>query len=162
MNTFNETPAVDYVKYFTEQLPRDLAQMAALRDELAVRQGAISAAQDAVADRKKAQQELDAARATAAEIQTYAKADAEVAKTELARVQGLEKAFVAKEAETTAALNARETQVAQREKSVASQAALVESQAAKLEQRAATLAAEEAALQARIKAFQDKVAAISI
>ena len=38
----NDTSAnIDYVDYFVNQLPKNLAQMAALRDELAVRQGAL-------------------------------------------------------------------------------------------------------------------------
>jgi pyruvate dehydrogenase E1 component beta subunit len=49
---------MDYMDYFTNQLPKNLATMAALRDELAVRQGALSAAQEAVADRAKAAEEL--------------------------------------------------------------------------------------------------------
>ena len=49
MNISNDSPAVDYVKYFTDQFPKDLAQMASLRDELAKRQGAMSAVQDAAA-----------------------------------------------------------------------------------------------------------------
>ena len=51
MNISGDTPGVDYVAYFTKQLPKDLAAMAALRDELAVRQGALSAAEAALADR---------------------------------------------------------------------------------------------------------------
>ena len=54
MNISNDNPSVDYVDYFTKQFPQDLAKMAALKDELAVRQGALSAAQDAIADREKA------------------------------------------------------------------------------------------------------------
>lgn len=62
MNILNDAPSVNYVDYFTNQFPKDLAQMAALRDELAIRQGALSAAQDALVDREKARQELDAAK----------------------------------------------------------------------------------------------------
>ena len=54
MQVSNDTPALNYVEYFTKQLPVDLANMAMLRDELAVRQGALSAAQDAITDRAKA------------------------------------------------------------------------------------------------------------
>ena len=64
---------MDYMDYFLNQLPKNLATMAALRDELAVRQGALSAAQDAVADRAKAAEELAAAKVTAAEMVAGAK-----------------------------------------------------------------------------------------
>ena len=46
MNISNDTPGTDYLTYFTTQMPKDLAAMAALRDELAVRQGALSADED--------------------------------------------------------------------------------------------------------------------
>lgn len=62
MQISNDTAALNYVDYFTKQLPIDLATMAALRDELATRQGALSAAENAVADRAKAAEELAAAR----------------------------------------------------------------------------------------------------
>ena len=48
MNIINDTPGTDYLSYFTTQMPKDLAAMAALRDELAIRQGALSAAADTV------------------------------------------------------------------------------------------------------------------
>ena len=73
MNVSQDSAPMDYMDYFINQLPRNLATMAALRDELAVRQGALSAAQDAVADRAKAAEELAAARATAAEMVSGAK-----------------------------------------------------------------------------------------
>ena len=36
MNVSNDTPSVNYVEYFSKQLPIDLAKMAVLRDELEV------------------------------------------------------------------------------------------------------------------------------
>jgi len=62
MNISGDTPGVNYIEYFTKQMPLDLAAMAALRDELAVRQGALSAAEAAVADRDAAAAELAAAK----------------------------------------------------------------------------------------------------
>ena len=59
----NDIPQMDYIDYFTRQLPLNLASMAALRDELVVRQGALSAAQDALQDRDLARQEREAAAA---------------------------------------------------------------------------------------------------
>jgi hypothetical protein len=79
MQVSNDTPALNYVEYFTKQLPVDLANMAMLRDELAVRQGALSAAQDAITDRAKAAEELATARDQAAAMV----ASARTAKTSL-------------------------------------------------------------------------------
>ena len=59
MQVSNDTPAaLNYVEYFTKQLPIDLAALAKLRDELAIRQGALTAPQDAMTDREAARQEL--------------------------------------------------------------------------------------------------------
>ena len=43
---------MNYVDYFTNQFPKDLAQMAVLRDELATRQGALTAADRLIATNK--------------------------------------------------------------------------------------------------------------
>ena len=80
MNISNDAPAMNYVDYFTNQFPKDLAQMAVLRDELATRQGALTAAEDAVADRKKAAQELEAAKKEAEAIRADAKKEQDVAR----------------------------------------------------------------------------------
>ena len=66
MNISNDNPSVDPIEYITKQLPKDLVQLLQVRDELAVRQGALSAVEDAVADRAKAKAEMEAARAAEA------------------------------------------------------------------------------------------------
>ena len=65
MNISNDATPTDYVEYIAKQLPKDLAQYVKLRDELAKRQGALSAAEAALADREKARGELAAAQAQA-------------------------------------------------------------------------------------------------
>ena len=42
-NISNDGGPIDYIAYFTKQLPQDLARMAELRDELEKRQGAMTA-----------------------------------------------------------------------------------------------------------------------
>ena len=84
MQVSNDTPSLNYVEYFTKQLPIDLANMAMLRDELAVRQGALSAAKDAVVDRELAKQELEKARAEVVAIQATAKTMLDKARASLA------------------------------------------------------------------------------
>ena len=95
---------MDYMDYFLNQLPRNLATMAALRDELAVRQGALSAAQDAVADRAKAAEELTAARATAAEMVAGAKDARAALKADQDKLKVDRAAFDAAKADNDAAL----------------------------------------------------------
>jgi hypothetical protein len=162
MNIVNEQPNVDYVTYFTQQLPKDLAAMAQLRDELAKRQGAMSAVEKANKDREKAAKVLEAATAEAATIVADAQkvADANAAKKAELYVLETElvadrKAFAAETVAKTADLMTREQQVASREAAVVVQQA---EYASKLQ----ALEADRAALDARVKAFQDKVAALSV
>jgi hypothetical protein len=161
MNIVNEQPNVDYVTYFTQQLPKDLAAMAQLRDELAKRQGAMSAVEKANKDREKAAKVLEAATAEAATIVADAQKVADTNAAKKAELYVLEteliadrKAFAAEAVAKTADLTTREQQVASREAAVA---ALQAEYASKLQ----ALDADRAALNARVKAFQDKVAALS-
>ncbi len=86
MDIANEKKPVDYLAYFTKQLPRDLAALATLRDELEKRQGAMTAVEDAlkiktdaVALRAAAKDELDAARKEAAAIAQESKVKLDLA-----------------------------------------------------------------------------------
>ena len=149
MNISNDTPALNYVEYFTKQLPVDLANMAALRDELAVRQGALSAAQ------------LKTAQDEAAAILADAKAENDASKVKAAELKAREKALD----EQTKAFNAssaeRETVLASREKAAAARDAVLEQTQANLTALSTKLAADQTALDERVKTFQDKVAALS-
>jgi chromosome segregation ATPase len=162
MNIINDQPNVDYVTYFTQQLPKDLAAMAQLRDELAKRQGAMSAVEKANKDREKAAQELADASAKAAVIVKGAEevAQANDAKkvdldAQEAALLAKQKAFLSEAALKTVDLGNREQQVANRESAVA---ALQNEYVSKLQ----SIDADRVALDARIKAFQDKVAALTV
>jgi hypothetical protein len=161
MNISNDTPALNYVDYFTKQLPADLAAMATLRDELAIRQGALSAAKDTVALKEAAAKELNDAKAEAAALVAEAKdisAKAKVAKTvQDDRVKALD----AIELALNTKIAAFEKSSATREISVSNREASATELEAKLKQQAIDLASSQAQLDARVKAFQDKVAALS-
>jgi uncharacterized protein (DUF3084 family) len=150
------------VEYFSTQFLKDLGQMAVLRDELAKRQGALSAVEDA----NKLRAEADA----------YAQS--RQGETDINLAQAKEANVVAKALQ--ASLDARETALNTREgqlnKDVAAHTKAVEAhkqavsdaqvalqnteKALKLSQD--KLAADQAALDARVKAFQDKVASINV
>ena len=150
------------VEYFSTQFLKDLGQMAALRDELAKRQGALSAVEDA----KKLRAEADA----------YAQS--RQGETDINLAQAKEANSVAKALQ--ASLDAREADLNTREgklnNDVAAQVKAVEAhkqavkdaevslqsteKALKLAQD--KLAADQAALDGRVKAFQDKVASINV
>jgi len=161
MNVSNDSPAVDYVQYFTKQFPQDLAQMATLRDGLAKRQGALSAVEESLKDREAAKAELEKAKVQADDLVAEAKADAADAKAKLADAKAKEKAFDDKSAEVSADLENRGKVVAKQEADAAAKLETLDKRQADLDKRQAELAAQEQALQVRVKAFQDKVAALS-
>ena len=136
MNISNDIPPTDFVDYFTKQLPIDLANMAALRDELAKRQGAMSAVEASLADRAKAADELAAAKAQAKDIDAKAK-------------------------KKQADLAAREAAVAAAEKRAAETAAALEGRERNLAEAETKLAADRAAFDEKFKEFQAKVASIT-
>ena len=75
MEISNDTAhGVDYLYYFTTQLPQDLARLAALREELQVRQGAMSAVEDATRMRDEAAQILASAKEEADALRADTKA----------------------------------------------------------------------------------------
>jgi chromosome segregation ATPase len=160
MNVSNDTPSMNYVEYFTKQLPVDLASMAALRDELAVRQGALSAAQDAVTDRATAAAELTAARSQAADLVAVAKDREEKSKAKAAELTARESAVTDSIKAFDAASAERGTALGLREKASDTREARQQRIQADLDAKAAQLSADQAALDARVQAFQDKVAAL--
>lgn len=161
MNISNDTAAINYIDYFTKQLPADLAAMAALRDELAVRQGALSAAQDTIALKEAAITALTDAKAQVDTMKTKASdtlAKAEAIKTtQDARQTALDVA----EADFNAKFAAFDKASLVREKDVSTRETNAAAQDAKLKQQAEDLANGQAALDDRVKAFQAKVAALS-
>jgi hypothetical protein len=164
MVTYGDGGSIDpakFLDYIAQQFPTDLANLIKTRDELAKRQGAMSAVEKANKDREKAARELEAAEAKAASIVEDAQKVAQANDAKKAELYVLEtelvadrKAFAAEAVAKTADLMAREQQVANREAAVAVQQA---EYASKLQ----ALDADRAALNARVKAFQDKVAALS-
>ena len=162
MNIVNDNPGVDYLAYFTTQMPKDLAQMAALRDELAKRQGAMSAVEAAVADRAAASAELKTAKAEAKDLLADAKDKNAAATAKSKELDAKELALNIRYADVEVALQSKADAVAERERRASSnevsQAALKD----KLEERSAQLDADRAVLDSRVKAFQDKVAALSV
>lgn len=166
MNVFNDSPQIDYVDYFTNQLPKDLAAMAQLRDELARRQGALTAVDDANKLRTEAAAILADAKAQYADLTSKAKAeyDSSIAKIKAAQskldstlkeLNAREKAFDDSYAVRVADLTRRETNVAALDKELADKQS-------RLDLLDAKLTADRAALDARIKAFQDKVASLAV
>ena len=162
MNITNDTPGMDYLTYFTQQMPKDLAAMAALRDELAVRQGALSAAEDTVKLKADAVIALASANEEAAALRADAKAYVLEAQAQKTAADARDKALSAREDDFADKSDAREKALALREAQLSYNLAAVETKDSLLFSGLAKLDADTAALDARIKAFQDKVASISV
>lgn len=161
MNISGDTPGVDYVDYFTKQFPKDLAAMAALRDELATRQGALSAAEAALADRAAAAKELELAKNEAAAIKNDAAQVKAKAKADADKVKAREDAVAAREAALAKQVSDTEADLAVRLKACETLEAGQAKLTAELSARSDKLNKDAAALDARIKSFQEKVANLS-
>ena len=162
MNIINDTPGMDYLTYFTTQMPKDLASMAALRDELAIRQGALSAAEDTVKLKADAAAALEVAKTEAAAILADAKAKNAEALAKKKAQDIRETDLNTREADLTAQVAARSKELGLREIQAQTQLDSLTVMADKLAADQAQLLSDRAALEARIKAFQDKVASINI
>jgi chromosome segregation ATPase len=166
MNVFNDSPQIDYVSYFTTQLPKDLAAMAQLRDELARRQGALTAVDEANKLRSDAAVALEDAKTQAADLLASANAAHDKTMAEVkdatAKLNASVKQFNAREKAFDDSYTVRVAELTRRE----TNAAIVEKTNADKEAQLAILdaklTADRAALDARIKAFQDKVASLAV
>jgi len=164
MQVFSDAGTIDSAKfldYITTQLSSDVATLVKTRDELAKRQGALTAVNEAVADRQAAAKELADAKEQAKALLDDAKTKHSRSAAKVADLVAREEKLSALEKSTTDALNAREKDIQNREQILATRESQVVAQAARNDERAAQLDAAEAALAARVKAFQDKVAALS-
>lgn len=165
MNVFGDNGSIDsgkLVEYIAGQFPKDLAQMVKLRDEIAKRQGAMTAVEAANADRDAAAAELRKAREEAAGILAEAHADAASAKEKKRKQDGRETELVHREGQWESERRGAEQALALRESVVATNESRLTALEASLSEREAKLREDRDALDARIKAFQDKVAALSV
>ena len=162
MNISNDTPGIDYLTYFTQQMPKDLAAMAALRDELAVRQGALSAAEDTVKLKAQAAAALESATAEAAALRAEAKVYVQEAKAQKAAADKREKDLNDRDDKMVEMFATREKALSVKETQVQSQMNALDAKDARLFADQAQLESDRVALDARIKAFQDKVASINV
>jgi Skp family chaperone for outer membrane proteins len=115
MDIANEKKPVDYLTFFTKQLPRDLAALATLRDELEKRQGAMTAVEDAlkiksdaVALRQKAKDELEAARNEAATLAQESKVKIDLANAREKAADQREQEFDRKASVTNTEMTAKD------------------------------------------------------
>lgn len=158
----DSAPAVDFVTYFTKQFPKDLAQMAVLRDELEKRQGALTAVDDANKLRAEAD---DYAAKTKADVDGML-LDARDKNRRLdaarADLDAADKAFRAEVAATEESLAVREKEIATREKTVASRMSALDVKDIELQNQRAKLVSDQTEFDARVKAYMERITAVSL
>jgi chromosome segregation ATPase len=165
MDISNGSGGIDSSKlmdYFTKDFLKDLGKMAVLRDELAKRQGAMSAVEDAANLRAEAEAyaaskkaEIDGALEEAKETNAKSKvqkADLDARETD---IDAKAKALAIADAAFDNSVKAKKQSLANEE------AALLKAQN-ELKLAQDKLESDQATLDARIKAFQAKVASIAV
>lgn len=164
-NIANDSTAsgpVDYVDYFTKQLPLELARLANLRDELEKRQGGLSAVQAAMEDREVARKTLADAEAKAAVVDAALRDREATVTAREQKVVLAEKDFEAKQKAADAAAKARDADLTRREKACAFAEDDLKMRENDLAKGQAKLAADRHNLDNHIAAFQQKVASLNI
>jgi len=154
----NDIAAFDPIEYYTKQLPLDLARLTALRDELAKRQGALTAVEETHKDREDAAVVLETAKRQAAKILADAKAADAEAKTKAGGLDAREALLTRTHADIIAAVTAREEAVTGREYTVAAREASAAVKEQSLDAMAAKLEAEKNAFNTKVDAFQNMAA----
>lgn len=164
MYVFDQTGAVDSAKlieYITKDFPGEFKQLIEARDELAKRQGALTAADDALKMKAQAEATLASAKADAASLIADAKAKQDDAKAKAAAVKAREDAVTAAEKDLAQRQEQFDADVAVTQTKNAAERAALNDGFAALQADRAKLDDDRAALDTRIKNFQAKVAALS-
>ena len=161
MNVSNDTPVIDHIDYITKQLPKDLANMLKVRDELAKRQGAMTAVEDAVRVKAEADAYYETTKASCDKLAAEAKETADKVKSKKKELDEREKSVDAKEKAHAIASETHAKSSKSRDESLAAERAVLNEKADKIEKASKMLAEAEIALNNRIKAFQDKVMALT-
>ena len=168
MDLSNGSGGIDSSKlidYLSTQFLKDLGQMAALRDELAKRQGAISAVDDANRLRTEAEIYAQARKIEADDNLTSAKNVNDKAKELKKTLDTREIELNARQGQYEKDAAALEKAVQAHKKAVADAEASLQTAQNALKQTQSKLIADQAVLDARIAAFQakiEKVASINV
>ena len=154
--------AADPGAFLVEHTPTYVANLVALRNELATRQGALSAAERTVALQREAELALDAARDQAEQLLTDANA-----KLSDAKKRGTDATAKARQLDADrVALEQRESDVSKamntREAALIAKAEELNAKEVALQLKADTLADAQSELDQKVRALQAKVAALAL
>jgi len=151
-----------FFDYIAKDFSKDLAKMLALRDELAERQGALSAVQDANKLRADAEAYAATNKVEADEALAVAKATAVEAKAKKAELDELVNSLNSQTGEFDKFVKAKEKELKSRENSIVSREDTLLEIEENLKTAQTRLAVDQADFDARVKAFQDKVSSLSV
>ena len=165
MNISSDASGIDsskFLEYIAKQLPSDVAQMVAVRDELAKRQGSITAIDAANKKLADADAYAQNSKAEADTLLTDAKATNADSKAKSAALDAREKDLIVAEKQAAVDNAAAAKNAAAKEASLATREAELAKAQVELKTAQDTLASDRVNLDARIKALQDKIASINI
>jgi len=161
INQAGEVDLPKVLEYIAKQFGKDLKQAIDVRDEIAKRQGAMSAVEDAIKIRADADAYYTTTKVSCDKLAADTKETADVTKSKKRELDEREKALAAREKTHNIETENASKTLAARDVVLTADRAVLNDKAAALEVAVRHLAAAEAALNARIKAFQDKVAQIT-
>lgn len=165
MDISNGSGGIDSSKlmdYFTKDFLKDLGKMAVLRDELAKRQGAMSAVEDAVKLRAEAETYAASKKAEIDGVLEEAKETNAKSKVQKADLDAREADIDAKSKALNIANTSFENSVTAKKQSLANEETALLKAQNELKIAQGKLASDQATLDARVKAFQAKVASIAV
>lgn len=165
MDISNGSGGIDSSKlmdYFTKDFLKDLGKMAVLRDELAKRQGAMSAVEDAAKLRAEAEAYAASKKAEIDGALEEAKETNAKSKVQKAGLDARETDIDAKAKALAIADAAFDNSVKAKKQSLANEEAALLKAQNELKLAQDKLASDQATLDARVKAFQAKVASIAV
>lgn len=172
MDISNGSGGIDsskFIDYFTKQLPLDLAQMATLRDELARRQGAMTAVDEANQAKAEANVLLASAKAESEDLVKQTSLQKQIADKLLIDLSAQQKAFDLKQINFDNEIDFQSVALAKRIKDADKKDRVLSDREILIKQKEANIALKEieltqyqSELDLRIKAFQDKVSSLSV
>ena len=161
MDVFQSAAPVDYFEYFSKQFPEIVLNMARLRDELALRQGAINAVQDTLRDREDARFILANAKKEAEALLEQANKDSAQAKRKSTEATNLAKTYKTQIADFSQQAEAQLAQLGAEKSLLQSRSDALDARERAVQEQEAAVLQAQSDLDRRIKEFQSRVASIA-
>ena len=161
MDVFQSAAPVDYFEYFSKQFPEIVLNMARLRDELALRQGAINAVQETLAAREDARFILANAKKESEDLLAQANKELTQAKRKSTEAANTSKAYKAQVADFNKQSEAVLAQLSAEKSILQSRMDELDARERALQEREKAVSQAQIDLDVRIKEFQSRVASLA-